>query len=131
MALQNYDPKSLNTTVTTKRLLRVASLRSCQGNHIEMQQSATVARALCHIIMIESAGVALERKCKITLQFANLKLFSHFTLILLTYCTIAYYVTIWMFEAISKFHINFANKAHVRNNSTFLHFRILHYNSHV
>ena len=44
VALWNYNPKSRNNTVTTARLLRVA--RACQGNHIEMPQLATVARAL-------------------------------------------------------------------------------------
>ena len=43
-----------------------------------------------------------------------------FTLILLTYCTFAYYITIRMLRAISQFPIDFANIPHVRNNSTFL-----------
>ena len=46
-SLNNYDPNSLNNTFTTSYLLRVA--RPCQGKHIEMPQSATVARAL-HLI---------------------------------------------------------------------------------
>ena len=40
----DYNPKSLNNTVTTAHLLLVST--ACQGKHIEMPQSATVARAL-------------------------------------------------------------------------------------
>ena len=59
VALQNYNPKSPNTIVTTARLLFVA--RACQGNHIEMPQSATVAIAL-HLIT-ESTGVVPFCQC--------------------------------------------------------------------
>ena len=51
----------VNNTVTTARfkLLRVAS--ACQGNHIEVPQSAAVAGALR--LITESTGVAPFWKC--------------------------------------------------------------------
>ena len=44
VALRSYYRNSLNNTVTTARLVQVEL--ACQGSHMEMPQSATVARAL-------------------------------------------------------------------------------------
>ena len=52
VAQRIFDPKSQNNTVTTARLLQVA--KPFYGKHLEMSQSATVARALC--LLTESKG---------------------------------------------------------------------------
>ena len=59
-------------------------------------------------------------------NIANSKIFHNFTLILLTYCTFAYYITICMLRAISQFHINLAKIPHCDMLAVIQHFRNHH-----